>query len=744
MTSSVSYEKELTRQLAALRRYLMNERKMSVSDWKEIRRAYKFAKEAHAGVTRKSGEPYIMHPMAVARIVAEEMGLFRDSIIAAFLHDVVEDTDYTLEDISREFNVRVSEIVDGLTKMSKLSFEDKTISTQAENFRRILLTISEDIRVILVKIADRLHNMRTLEFQKDHKQLKIASETLFLYAPLAHRLGLYNIKSELEDLSLKYSQPAIYQEISSRLDKTKEEANDYIEMVKRTVSELVTTTALSFKIKSRFKSIYSIHKKISEKGVSFEEIFDLYAIRIILETRDGHEFEDCWKVYAAISAVYYPNPTRTRIWLSTPKESGYQALHMTVIGPEGKWVEIQIRTERMDDLAEKGPSAHWRYKKMIEESASSEGNDTIEHDYDVLLADWVDQIRTILENPELSALEAVQEVRRSIRPEDMQVFTPKGQIIRLPTDATVIDFAYYVHTKVGQHAIGAKVNGRVVSLDYILQTGDQCEVLTSTKQQPKEEWLKFVKTTRAKNMIKEVLRQQRREYIVKGKEIFIWYAKRHKVTENSEMVKEFIKYLSLDGLEDLYYNLGRRNLEISKIQEFNQLRSEGKLYPQEKTTPLDTELLVLGKNITIEKYESATCCNPVPGDDIIAFHKGTKAIIHRTSCEKAINMMATHGDQIVKVRFTDKDSLSYLTALKIEGLDRQGILIDILQIISRVMHINMRKVTIDTKDGLFQGLFLVYLKNKDELDRLTTRLKSLDNVTSVMRTDSKFQPFEEE
>jgi GTP pyrophosphokinase len=709
----------------------------------EIQRAFQYAREAHKGVYRKSGEPYILHPIGVARIVVEEMGLFSTSVICAFLHDVVEDTDITLEDIQRDFNTEVRSIIDGLTKISVLEQADErnrgNESLQAENFRRILLTISDDIRVILIKIADRLHNMRTLGSMKEEKKLKIASETLYLYAPLAHRLGLYSIKSELEDLSLKHSLPEEYEKINQTLNETKEQANQYIKSFVSKIKDMLGKVDFKFSIKSRFKSIYSIYNKIHQKHVPFEEIFDIYAIRIIPESREDKEILDCWHVYSIISATFRSHPNRMRNWLDVPKENGYQALHVTVLGPDNKWVEIQIRTEKMDEMAEKGVAAHWKYK--------GEGN------LDDALSVWIEEARQILENPNFNALEAVREFKRNLQLEVLYVFTPKGHIKRFPSGATALDFAYRIHTNVGNQAIAAKVNNRMVTLSYILKTGDQVEIVTSKKQQPSEEWLKIVKTNRALECIKEQLNKQRKELITRGQDIFEWRLKRYNLSSTHPVVKEILTYFDFPTREDLYVAVAQHRIDTDKIREFVNIKKEGKSIPTLEETPqkreeallVNEDVLVLGKNIEISERVIATCCNPVPGDEIFAFQDGSKMIIHRTACPETTQLLAHFGSKAIKAKWTNAKTISYLTALKVVGNDRQGMLMDLLRIISTKMKLNIRKVTIASKNGYFEGLFLVYVKDKDQLNYLMERLKTnVLGVESASRTDSNFEPFEGE
>ncbi|RMG24836.1 MAG: bifunctional (p)ppGpp synthetase/guanosine-3',5'-bis(diphosphate) 3'-pyrophosphohydrolase, partial [Bacteroidetes bacterium] len=649
----------------AYRRLMRAVRHRSKAERAIIRRAFEFARDAHEGTRRKSGEPYILHPLAVAQILAIEMGLDDPTtIVCALLHDVVEDTHYELIDIKREFGVVASNIIDGLTKISVTELGDKMDSTQAENFRKIFLTISDDIRVILIKLADRLHNMRTLGAMRQEKVLKIASETIYLYAPLAHRLGLYSIKSELEDLSFKYSEPVIYEDISRKMAATEAEARQYIEKFTRSIRQVLRQSGLKFKVKSRFKSVYSVWQKMERKGLPFEEIYDLFAVRIILETRPGHERDDCWRVYSIISGLYRPNPKRLRDWITVPKENGYEALHTTLLGPDGRWVEVQIRTERMDYVAEKGIAAHWKYKENGER-------------YDEMLTEWIGRVRDILENPRLNALDAINEFRENLAPNDVYVFTPKGELIRLPNGSTVIDFAYKIHTGVGDTAIGAKVNNQVVTLDHELRPGDQVEVLTSKKQKPQQAWLRFAKSVRAKEAIKSALRKQKREIIEQGRRLFQWKARQYGVDEDHPYMKELLAYFMLPSLDEFFYALGSHRIDTSKITEFIKLKKEGKQIDSEYISEwekrrrffeerleefgVNPDMLVLGDEQDFGDYVLAKCCDPLPGDDILGFNEKDRIVIHRTSCPRAISLMSSFGSRIVKARWAaDHPDVAFL------------------------------------------------------------------------------------
>ncbi len=716
---------------------VVREKKVSKQDITKIRKAFLFAKTAHEGQYRKSGEPYISHPLAVAKIVYEEMGLLTTGIIGAFLHDVLEDTPVSKEEIQSQFGKTVLDIIAGLTKISKIEGAELGDSYQAQNYRQILMTISDDIRVVIIKIADRLHNMRTLGAQQGHKQLKITSETLYLYAPLAHRLGMNSIKTELEDLSLKYSEPQAYNEISQRLNISKADAEAYIQRFIRSVKQCVSITGLKIiKIESRFKSIYSIYKKIQTKGVRFDEIMDLYAIRIIIEDRPQKEIDDCWQVFTTISNLYPARPDRIRDWLRLTKSNGYQSLHMTVRGLEGRMVEIQIRTEAMDATARKGMTSHWMYKEEKEIMV-----------VDQKLIDFTDRVQEILKDKSSSAEELVSIIKTEIRLDNLNVFTPKGDMKTIVQGASVLDFAYLIHSKIGNHAIGAKVNNELVSLNHIIQQADQVEIITSSKLTVKEDWLKWVITPKAVHAIKEVLKVKRKEKQEWGKLVVNRFYKRLGISENTPEVEELLQFLSLQSLDDLYYKVGIHDPDVlSKADDFIKHKQNQTPVPissePQKENSINPEFLVLGKDVNIENVVIASCCNPVIGDDIVGLQRKNRVVIHRTSCDVAIKWMANHGSDIIKANFSESEGVSFLAALKVQGLDSQGVLIELLRIISVSMKLNMRKVFIDTKEGHFEGLFLIFIQSANELNRLIDRLQKLPNVKSVTRTDNNFKPFE--
>ncbi len=730
---------------------------LSPTEQKTLRHAFEYAYDAHKGVRRKSGEPYILHPLAVAHIVVSEMGLIDPTaVICAFLHDVVEDTAIELSDIQREFGNEARHIIDGLTKMSGSVIIDEMDAIQAENFRKILLTISSDVRVIIIKIGDRLHNMRTLGAKRRESMLKVASETLYIYAPVAHRLGLYEIKTELEDLAFKYSQPATYQELETKLDASKDEARAYIEHF---VQELEghlhhATPNLTFEIKSRYKSVYSIYNKMQRKNLPFERVFDKYAVRIIIDPGEDASLEkekaDCWMVYALISELYRANPTRLRDWVTVAKDNRYESLHTTLQGPGNQWVEVQIRTQRMDKIAEQGIAAHWKYK----EDGQSE---------DPGLTDWISQIRELLENPSLNALEAVRAFKENLlQPNDVFVFSPKGEMIRLPQNASVLDFAYKIHTSIGHSAIGAKVNNNVVNLDHRLSPGDQVEILTSRKGKPVKDWLRYVITPRARDQVKLALRKERKEIVEQGRLMFQWKARQYEVDEYHPYMNELLAYFMMPSVDDFFYALGTHRINTAKIPEFIQLKKEGREIDSKyirdweerqriraqrfQEFGVEPDRLILGAEEVIERHVLASCCNPLPGDDIIGFHEGNRIVIHQVACQEAISMMSNHGSHIVKAKWADdgKSDVKFLAALKVVGIDKQGMLNDLLRIISLRLKLNLRKVSIESHEGLFEGLFQVYVHSIDDITQVMSHMRELPNVYAVSRYDGGNGQQEEE
>lgn len=702
-------------------------------DKKMIRMAFDMAVESHKDMRRKSGEPYIYHPIAVAQIAAEEIGLGTTSIVCALLHDVVEDTDISLEDIEREFGKKVAKIIDGLTKISGVF--DANSSIQAENFRKMLLTLADDVRVILIKLADRLHNMRTMNFMPRDKQLKICSETVYLYAPLAHRLGLYAIKSELEDLSMKYMEPETYKFIATKLNEKKAEREHFVKEFVGPINKILAELDLNASVVGRPKSIHSIWNKMKKKGIPFEEVYDLFAIRIILDSLPENEKSDSWKAYSIVTDLYRPNPDRLRDWISSPKANGYESLHTTVMGPKGQWVEVQIRTQRMNEIAEKGFAAHWKYK----ESSTDSGLDL-----------WVSKVREMLSNPEANALDFLDDFKMNLFSDEIFIFTPKGDLIQLPVEATALDFAFEIHSDVGAKCIGAKVNHKLVPLSYKLQNGDQVEVITSGKQAPKEDWLNFVVTAKAKAKIKSSLKEERRKIAEDGKEILERKLKSLKITYNTDNILKLSYYFKLGSTQDVFYNVAKGLIDLKDLKEFaasekiveqkpaqetdnDQIQ---KLIKQVKTK--DSDILLIGEDLQKIDYKLSNCCNPIPGDDVFGFVTVSDGIkIHRTNCPNATKLMSSFGYRIVKAKWTSQKQLAFLTGLRITGIDEVGLINNLTQVISNDFKVNMRSITVDTDQGIFNGTIMVYVNDTHHLDNLIEKIKEVKGITEVVRFDSE-------
>ncbi len=709
-------------------------RTLEKGDKLHIRKAFDIALEAHKNMRRKSGEPYIYHPIAVAHICAEEIGLGTTSVVCALLHDVVEDTDLTLDDIQTLFGEREAKIIDGLTKISGVF--DQSSSLQAENFRKMLLTLSDDVRVILIKLADRLHNMRTLGSMQRDKQLKIASETLYLYAPLAHRLGLNAIKTEMEDLGLKYTDPELFHDIEKRLRDTEPERKKFIAKFIIPIKEILAEQGLNAKIIGRPKSIFSIHNKIKNKGVPFEEIYDLFAIRIIIDTPPEKEKTDCWRVYSIVTDFYHPSPDRLRDWISTPKANGYESLHTTVMGPEGKWVEVQIRTVRMDELAEKGYAAHWKYKDSANESQ---------------LDDWIRKIREILENQHENALEFIDDFKLNLFADEIFAFTPKGEMKTLPINATALDFAFEIHTKVGEKCIGAKVNHKLVPLSYKLKSGDQVEVLTSNKQIPKEDWLGYVVTARAKAKIKNALKEEKRKISEDGREILQRKFNHLKIDFTIQNINDLATYFKLPSSQELFYRIAVGNISIKHLKDFHQehgkiVHKSGSIKKADAPRSLEqmvtaargkSDLLVIGENLQKIDYKLSPCCTPIPGDDVFGFitiNEGIK--IHRVNCPNAIQLLSNYAYRVVKAKWTSQELISFLSGIKITGIDEVGIVNNITKIISNELNVNMRSISFDTNDGTFEGTVMVFVHDTNHLTELIKKLKKVNGVLTATRIDS--------
>ncbi|WP_207532600.1 RelA/SpoT family protein [Desertivirga arenae] len=702
-------------------------------DKRLIRQAFNMALDSHKDMRRKSGEPYIYHPIAVAQIAAEEIGLGTTSIVCALLHDVVEDTAITLDDIEREFGKKVARIIDGLTKISGVF--DYNSSLQAENFRKMLLTLADDVRVILIKLADRLHNMRTMEFMPRDKQLKISSETVYLYAPLAHRLGLYAIKSELEDLSMKYMESETYKFIARKLNEKKAERELYIKTFVEPIREILHDQELKAEVYGRPKSIHSIWNKMRKKGIPFEEVYDLFAIRIILDSKLENEKADCWKAYSIVTDLYRPNPDRLRDWVSSPKGNGYESLHTTVMGPKGQWVEVQIRTQRMNEIAEKGFAAHWKYK----ESSSDSGLDQ-----------WIHKVREMLKNPDSNALDFLDDFKMNLFSDEIFIFTPKGALMQLPTDATALDFAFEIHSDLGARCIGAKVNHKLVPLSYKLQNGDQVEIITSSKQAPKEDWLNFVVTAKAKSKIKSSLKEEKRRVAEEGKEILERKLKSLKITYNSDNIHKIAFYFKFQNTLDLFYNVALGKIDLKDLKEFQSSeRTVEQNSPKtieaaqlegimNKVKTKDSDTLLIGEDLQKIDYKLSSCCNPIPGDDVFGFitiNDGIK--IHRTNCPNATKLMANYGYRVVKAKWTSQKELAFLTGLRITGIDEVGLINKITTVISNDFKVNMRSITVDSDEGIFEGSIMVYVNDTQHLENLIKKLRQVRGVTSVTRFESE-------
>jgi len=709
--------------------------KLKPGDKELIRHAFEMAADAHKTMRRKSGEPYILHPLAVAQICVEEIGLGVRSTICALLHDTVEDTDITQEDVQREFGIEIARIVDGLTKISNVV--DVNASKQAENFKKILLTLTDDPRVILIKLADRLHNMRTLESMKREKQLKISSETVYVYAPLAHRMGLYNIKTELEDLAMKYLELDTYKEIARKLAETRRERTRYINEFIRPIKEKLEKANYQFEIQGRPKSIHSIWNKMKKKGVSFEEVYDLFAIRIILDSPQEKEKQDCWGVYSMITDEYTPSPERLRDWLSNPKNNGYEALHTTVMGPQGKWVEVQIRTRRMNEIAEKGLAAHWKYK----EDTSDESR----------FDKWFQQIREVLNTQDTDSVDFLQDFKMSFLAEDIYVYTPKGDVKMLPVGSTALDFAFSIHSAVGSQCIGAKVNHKLVPISHKLRSGDQVEIITSGKQKPTEDWLGFVVTAKAKTKIKDALKEVKRSVAEEGKYMLQKKLEGMGAAFSQHNIDELTNFYKLNSSLDLFYDIAVKSIDLKELKEFQvlgdkiempkpvrlpvEIRGDGSL---SSLTKKDAELIIFGESSDKIMYTLANCCKPIPGDDVFGFVTTGKGLtIHRTNCPNAAKLLSNYGHRVVKTKWAKNKEISFLTGLKIVGLDDVGVIHKITNLISGEMKINISALTVEANEGIFHGNIKVFVHDKEELEDLVEKLLKLSGIQSVDRYDAE-------
>tara|TARA_B100000508_G_scaffold98015_2_gene76885 strand:+ start:9443 stop:11650 length:2208 start_codon:yes stop_codon:yes gene_type:complete len=699
--------------------------RLKTKDKELIRKAFDVALEAHRGMRRKSGEPYIFHPLEVAKIAKEDIGVGPTGIVCALLHDVVEDTDITLLDIEQLFGKKVAKVIDGLTKISELFHQNSNL--QAENFKKLLLTLSQDVRVILIKLADRLHNMRTLGSMPGEKARKIASETLYLYAPVAHRLGIYNIKSEMEDLSLKYLEPEVYGEIRDKLQKSKAVRTRFLNRFSLPLKRELKKAKLSFDISGRTKSIFSIYEKMRRQNIPFEEVYDILAVRIVLNANRENEKADCWKAYSTVTDFYKPNPERLRDWITSPKANGYESLHITVMSPTGKWVEVQIRSKRMDEIAENGYAAHWKYK--------SEGED---HAVD----QWIERIRETLENSDTHSEDFIDEFRLSLYEKEIMIFSPKGDMISLPSQSTPVDFAYEIHSQLGDQTIGAKVNGKLVPLSYHLQTGDQIEIIKSSKGKPSEDWLKFVKTAKAKSKIKSHLKTEKKKFAGLGRTILRRKMRELGIKFEQDNYYRIAYLFNLPTLDDLFYQVKNEGLDLNQL---NKLKIEKGLIKNNfrKTknaiiTEVGGRAQIASKSENIEgvEYNLANCCNPIPGDKVFGFmNRNNLFDIHRSNCPKALELRSHKHYRVIEAKWTSEHSLAFLVGVKLSGIDQLGMVNELTNIISQDMDINMREVHFESVDGVFQGEIRVYVTNRQHLNDLMRVLNKVKGVEKVERID---------
>ncbi len=708
---------------------------LTPEDKKLIRKAFDVAVDAHKDQRRKSGEAYIFHPIAVAKIVASEIGLGSTSIAAALMHDVVEDTDITVDDISKMFNPSIAKIVEGLTKIAKVK-TDQDVSMQAENFRKMLLTLNDDVRVILIKIADRLHNMQTMDSMAEYKQSKIASETLYIYAPLAHRLGLYNIKTQLEDLGLKYTEPEVFQDIVSKIKETKQEQDEYIKAISDVLCQSLDNEGVEYSIKGRPKSIYSIRRKMKNQGVTFDEVYDKFALRIIYKSNPHDEKFLAWKIYSIVTDHYRPSPSRLRDWISSPKSTGYEALHITVMGPKGRWVEIQVRSERMDEIAEKGYAAHYKYKGVGAE----------EHGLEI----WLNQLKEALENQASNAVDFVEDFKLNLYSKEIYIFTPKGDIKSLPKGATSLDFAFSIHTDIGMKTRGTRVNGKLVPLNYVLNSGDQVEIITSQNQKPTIQWLDYVTTSRAKNKIKNSLNENTKKIAEDGKEILNRKLRHLKITLNETTVNELVNYFKLQTSLDLFYRVGIGAIENQQLKDYAAQKSNTLVNflkkPFNRTASIKPDqierneiskkydMLVFGVEQNKLDYKLSTCCNPIPGDDVFGFITITEGIkVHRKDCPNAISLQSNYAYRIIPAKWIDSSQEEFKAMLNITGMDAIGLTNELTKVISNQMHVNIENIALSGKAGIFNGKITVIVPNNTILKKLIDNIKKVDGIDKVTR-----------
>ena len=709
---------------------------LSRSDKLLIRKAFNLSVEAHSNQRRKTGEPYIFHPISVAKIVANEIGLGAVSIVAALLHDVVEDTKYTISDIEQLFGETVARIVSGLTKISSLK-KDKDHSIQAENFRKMLLTLHDDVRVILIKVADRLHNMQTMDAMPAHKQVKIASETLYIYAPLAHRLGLYNIKTELEDLGLKYTEPDVYNDIVSKISESKEDQDNYIKTFEKILNKGLSRESFNYKIKGRFKSIFSIRRKMRKQNVSFDEVYDKFAIRIIYEPTSKDEKFDAWKIYSIVTDYFKPNPSRLRDWISQPKSTGYEALHITVVGPEAKWVEVQIRSNRMDEIAEKGYAAHFKYKQGTENENGLDG--------------WLNLLKETLENQSINAVDFVEDFKLNLYAKEIYVFTPNGDLKSLPKGASALDFAFSIHTDIGLKCRGVKVNGKLVPLSHELSSGDQIEVFTTSNNKPNARWLDFVITARARTKIKSALKEQEKKIAEEGKAILVRKLRHLKINFDEKLLNELVVFFKLKTSFDLFFRVGTGAIDNSQLKNFVSQRnnmiinffkkrlsrtpSKELINKEEVYTKYDG--LVFGQEEEKLDFTSSKCCKPIPGDKVFGFitiNEGIK--IHKKDCPNSISLQSNYAYRVIKAKWIDSTNQEFKAILKLSGEDNKGIVNNLTKIISNTMDVFIHSINIAGNEGIFDGKLSISVKNRTQLNKLIERIKKVEGIKKVERVNT--------
>jgi len=710
---------------------------LTPEDKKIIRKAFDVAVEAHKDQRRKSGEAYIFHPIAVAKIVAAEIGLGATAIAAALMHDVVEDSPITVHEIEKMFNPKIAQLVDGLTKIAKVK-TDQEISMQAENFRKMLLTLNDDVRVILIKLADRLHNMQTMESMVDYKQAKIASETLYIYAPLAHRLGLYNIKSKLEDLGLKYTEPDVYADIVSKMKESKEEQEAYITSISDVLKNALDEEDIQYTIKGRPKSIYSIRRKMLAQGVSFDEVYDKFALRIVYKSNQHDEKFVAWKIYSIVTDHYRPSPSRLRDWISSPKSTGYEALHITVMGPKGRWVEIQVRSERMDEIAEKGYAAHYKYKQGISEENT--------------LDTWLNLLKEALENSTSNAVDFVEDFKLNLYSKEIYVFTPKGEIKSLPKGATSLDFAFSIHSEIGVRTRGTRVNGKLVPLNHVLSSGDQIEIITSPNQKPNSHWLDYVTTSRAKNKIKNVLNEDTKKIAEDGKELLNRKLRHLKITLNETTTNELVSYFKLKTSLDLFYRIGLGTIDNQQLKDyaaqksnslinfFKKIKRSPSVAPeqiQKNELSKNFDMLVFGAEQDKLDYKLSSCCNPIPGDDVFGFltiNDGIK--IHKKDCPNAISLQSNYAYRIIQARWIDSSQEDFKAVLRITGMDSLGLTNELTRVISNQMNVNIQSISLSGDAGIFNGQVTVVVQNNTILKRLIENIKKIDGIDKVTRVNN--------